>query len=156
MDYLQIEKQKRNRIFWDWFNQEYLYFRSLDKRNNASEFAKYIPMNQATVNAFLNETRGIPTSAKIQRALINRFGQKAAEAMGKNIDEIYESIDISEVPADLRNRFLKATEEINNALRERSLDADSPEGHAIIKSVYGKFGLSVSITESKVTNENSG
>ena len=142
-----MENKNNNRIFWDWFKKEYLQFRSLDMRNNVSEFAKSIPMNQATVSAFLNETRGVPTSSKIQKALIDRFGKVASDAMGINDDFDQVDVDISEAPGELRDRFFTATNEINEVLREHGLLAESEEGRSVIRETFAKHGLSVTIKE---------
>jgi len=55
-----------------WVNKKYVQWRG-DGRATVSEFAAFLGVSQATVSAWINGTRGVPTSQKIIAAVGKRF-----------------------------------------------------------------------------------
>ena len=69
-----------NSVEWSkWVNQKYVSWRG-NGRATVSEFAAFLGVSQATVSAWINGTRGVPTSKKI------------IESVGEKFPDVYEII----------------------------------------------------------------
>ena len=131
--------------FKDWLYQKFVEWRGTT-RNNISQFAIYLGISVSTVSAWINGTRGAPTSARMIQALVNKYGDEVYSVVGlRNTD--YESVDITSLPPDLQERFRNAMSEIDSALAERHLLSDSEEGHRVIRESFGKYGLNVTVNK---------
>jgi predicted transcriptional regulator len=95
-----------------WINRKYVEWRG-DSRATVSEFAAFLGVSQATVSAWINGTRGVPTS------------QKIIAAVGKKFPEVYDIVSnlfgipnlspsekealalLNKLPSEKRKAFLK-------------------------------------------------
>ena len=95
-----------------WVSQKYVEWRG-SSRATVSEFASFLGVSQATVSAWINGTRGVPTSKKV------------IEAVGEKFPDVYEIISglfgfpkltslekealdlLNKLPAEKKKEFLK-------------------------------------------------
>lgn len=66
--------------FHDWFKQKFNEYSGGKK--SESQFATWLGMNQGTVNAYMNKTRGQPKSKELIDKLVDKFGDEVYGVLG--------------------------------------------------------------------------
>lgn len=91
-----------------------------------------------------------PRSTKYINALHERYGDEFLQILG--IEKPPESVDLAQLPDELRERLSAAITELNTAYAARGIAPGSPEAFALAVKLLGEHGFSVSTK----TKENSG
>jgi hypothetical protein len=125
--------------FYDWFDEKYFDW-SGDGKKSENQFAVFLKISQATVNAWRNRSRGKPTSKKI----INRL----TEVYGDSDPRVYEILGVdrpqdefSQFPGTLGERFRAAAEEIESMLNSGKFAPGSPEHEAAAREIFSRHGF---------------
>jgi predicted transcriptional regulator len=67
--------------FHDWLERKFIEWRG-DTRKNVTQFASYLGVSQPTVSAWINNTRGQPTTPKIINSLASKLGPEIYDILG--------------------------------------------------------------------------
>ena len=130
--------------FQTWIRQKYIEWSKGSK--SESQFAVYLGISQASLNAWFNGIRGKPTSPKIVNRLIRVYGDEVYDVLG--LDRPGESASFESLPTDFRRRLAEADREILRRRADLNLtNPDSPEVLAIASEVFEKYGFKVTIKE---------
>jgi transcriptional regulator with XRE-family HTH domain len=109
--------------FYNWIEQKYIDWRG-SSRKTISEFATYIGVSQPTVSAWMNKSRGKPTSRKVIDALAQKFPE-AYDILGLSQPSNTETDD-PDLQAILAN-WDKMTPEFRRYLAEQSRSTQEPK-----------------------------
>jgi len=126
----------------NYFEKHYLNWQLEYGRGSVEEFAKTLKISQGYLSQLLNGTRmgvGYKTAARICETLNDHT---LLDILGYPRLEI-ETVPLSSLPPELRERLREALLEIERTLKTRSIQPDSPEGLEISVSVLKKFGFSI-------------
>lgn len=126
-----------------FFEKHYLKWQLEFGRGSVEEFAKRLNISQGYLSQLLNGTRkgvGYKTALRISEklndyTLLDILGYKRPDT---------ESIPLSSLPPELRERLRVALLEIEQTFKTRSIQPDSPEGLEISVSVLKKHGFTIS------------
>ena len=106
--------------FHSWINEKFLEWRGSTRRS-VSEFSAYLGVSQPTVSAWLNRTRGQPTSNRIIAALADKLGPEIYSVLGMpedNATGFREWMDIFLAASDAeREALLRAAREMDVKVR---------------------------------------
>ena len=97
----------------------------------------------------MNGTRSTPTSKKIIKSLINRFGEEAYDALDiphPESDPRAFLLSIG-IPSKFVDKVLIARSEYSAELSKRGISQDSLEGQLIIKEAFSRHGVHFTDTE---------
>jgi len=131
--------------FRDWITKKYIEWRG-ETRNSVQQFSLYLGISQSTVSAWINGTRGIPTSKKIISKLFEVYGDEIFSILGYD-DPDSEKIDISSLPEDLQERFRTAMSEIDEAIKSRAGLVDSEDTSRLVRETFSKYGFTITKKE---------
>lgn len=134
--------------FYSWIKERIDEW--LKTGRSESQLARAIGINPATLNAYKNQSRGIPQDEKIKNAFISFY--KITNP------EVYEVLNVPR-PIDPRSAlsklglpagFIEATmaahSEYTEQIAERGISADSPEADEIRRRVLEKHGIVFTVT----------
>lgn len=127
----------------EWFEKKYLEWQLINGRKSLDEFAKILRISRGYLSQILNGDK-------------ERIGYKSALIISDTLNDdsildilgyskpVSDSIKIplDSLPPLLQERLTAALEEIEETLKTRSIQPDSPEGLEISISVLKKFGVS--------------
>lgn len=130
----------------DWFEKKYLEWQLANGRSSLDEFAKVLQISRGYLSQILNGDK-------------EKIGYKSALIIAKTLkdDSLLELLGYSKpisdppdipfdsLPPQLQEKLSAALEEIEQTLKTRSIQPDTPEGLEISLSVLQKFGFSVNI-----------
>jgi len=131
--------------FRDWITKKYIEWRG-ETRNSVQQFSLYLGISQSTVSAWINGTRGIPTSKKIISKLFEVYGDEIFSILGYD-DPDSEKIDISSLPEDLQERLRTAMSEIDEAIKSRAGLVDSEDTSRLVRETFSKYGFTITKKE---------
>lgn len=124
--------------FQKWITEKYIEWRGKTRRN-ISDFAVYLGVSQPTVSAWINGTRGAPTSKRIINILINKFGVEAYDVLGiRHPDSNNPLVALQSMgfPLDTAGELtiiLKDVLDVSlSKINEKGISKDSPEAFEII------------------------
>jgi len=124
--------------FWEWITKKYIEWRG-DSRATISEFAKYIGVTQPVMSDWMKRNGKIPST-------------KSVGKIAKKYPDIYEILELpspveqvpfSSLPTGLQEQIKSALFEIEEIMRTRSIQPDSPEGVELSVSVLKKHGFNI-------------
>ncbi len=138
--------------FSEWITKKYVEWRGarVGRGSSIADFAKEFGASQPVMSRWMKSGSNPPTSAKYVNALYQMYGDEVLEVMG--IEKPLESIDLAQLPDELRERLSAAITELNMAYEREGVEAGSPEAFDLAVKLLGKYGFDVS----KSTKENSG
>lgn len=120
--------------FHDWIRQKYLNW--ADNKKSESQFALYLDISQATINAWMNRTRGIPRSKEIISKLADKLGPEIYEVL----DYPKQASPLDNLPVEYRTSLEEAMEEISCVLKENGISIQSDEGKKLSSQIMEKHG----------------
>lgn len=136
--------------FYTWINDKISDW--LKTGRSETQLAKEIGINQATLNAWKNKTRGIPKDTKIIQALISYY---------KDDPNVYEVLDrplpndprasllAAGFPPEFIDDLLAAREEYTSELAQKGITQDSPEAREIVKTAFARHGIQLTNTDTE-------
>jgi len=125
--------------FYEWFEIEYQKWSRKHGNKSENQFAKMLGISQATVNAWMQRTRGVPRSKEIIDKLAVGLGPEVYDVLDlrrPGLDEM-----APDIPPEFRALLVAATRELADTLAENKIDPASPEGEALAVSVMEKHGF---------------
>ncbi len=108
-------------------------------------FARWLNMNQVTVNRYMNGDSE-PEGDNL-RQLARKLGPEIYEVLGREVPADLESPDLSELPESLRERLESAIVETRDAYHARKISLDDPEAEKIAISIFERFGFKYNSTK---------
>ena len=125
--------------FWEWFTKQYLAYRgsAIGQERSISDFAKEIGIPQSTASRWMKKDGTIPRKTEHITALVRYFGPVVYSLLKLPLPE--SSFSLDSLPTELQTVLVVAVEEINKRLG--SIDPDSPEGDALVRSILKKHGF---------------
>lgn len=140
------DERVENKTVSNWFITKYLdWQRENQELNSMAEFARFLGVGDKALNTWMNG-RNNPSYKKAliicerldDFSLIDLLGYPRP-ASGVS------DVPIDSLPPQLQEKLSAALEEIEQTLKTRSIQPDTPEGLEISLSVLQKFGFSVNI-----------
>jgi transcriptional regulator with XRE-family HTH domain len=129
--------------FQKWIKQKYSEWSNGSK--SESQFAVYLGISQASLNAWFNGIRGKPTSSKIINRLINIYGDEVYDVLGLNRST---PVPIESLPDDVRAQLVSALKEIKARSEQQQIeDPNSSAGRALVRQVFAEHGLKITSIE---------
>jgi transcriptional regulator with XRE-family HTH domain len=126
-----------------WLEKKYLEWQLENGKASILEFSEYLDMSQSYVSQIMNSTRetiGMKTAVKIANKLQDN---SILDILGySKLPSDSSNIPFDSLPPQLQEKLSGALEEIEQTLKTRSIQPDSPEGLEISVSVLKKFGFS--------------
>lgn len=130
----------------DWFVTKYLDWQKENRSiSSMAEFARYLDVGDKALNTWVNG-RNNPSYRKAIQIAKKLDDYSLLDILGYP-RPVSSDVPFDSLPADLRDRLRAALGEIEETLKTRSIQPDSPEGSAISESVLRKFGFTVSSIE---------
>ena len=128
--------------FQDWITRKFVDWRK-DTRRNVSDFAQYLNVSQPTVSAWINGTRGKPTSKKVVSSLVDHFGAEVYAVLGLPLpdQDPREALLAAGFPTEYVDRFLAARLDFTAELASKGIETDSPEAKQIVKDAFARHGI---------------
>lgn len=139
--------------FRDWIEDKYKQW-SRGKKSE-TQFAIYLGVSQATMNAWINGSRGYPKSAKIIRSLAEKLGPEIYEIIGlqrpPEPPDIRDQLIEAGFPADFVDALLETREEYTRELESKGISTDTPEARRIVNEALAK--LAAQFTKAEVSSD---
>jgi len=130
----------------DWFVTKYLDWQKENRSiNSMAEFARYLDVGDKALNTWVNG-RNNPSYRKAIQIAKKLDDYSLLDILGYP-RPVSSEIPFDSLPSELRERLRAALGEIEETLKTRAIQPDSPEGSAISESVLKKFGFTVSSIE---------
>ncbi len=123
--------------FYDWIKKKYSDWSGGKKSEN--QFAVYIGISQATLNAWMNKTRGIPTSKKIINKLVERYGDEVYDVLGLTRPDIRDLLIEMRFPIDFVDALIETRNEYTRELESKGITTDTPEARRIVNEALAKL-----------------
>jgi transcriptional regulator with XRE-family HTH domain len=127
--------------FKDWIAQKYREW-SRGKKSE-TQFAIYLGVSQATMNAWINGSRGLPKSAKIIRSLADKLGPEIYEIIGlqrpPEPPDLRDQLIEAGFPSNFVDELLRTREAYTLELESKGIKTDSPEAKQIVNEALSKL-----------------
>lgn len=123
--------------FYEWIKKKYTDWSGGKKSEN--QFAVYLGISQATLNAWMNKTRGVPTSKKVINKLVERYGDEVYDVLGLSRPDLRDQLIEAGFPAKFVEELLKTREEYSRELESKGIKTDSPEARRIINEALARL-----------------
>lgn len=122
--------------FHDWIKFKYLEWS--DNKKSENQFARYLGISQATVNAWFNRTRGQPTSKAIINKLADKLGVEVYEVLG---------LSVPGLTSENSQSLFEATSEFFKLAKENGLSEGDPKFTKLFIEVFSKHGIKAHIID---------
>lgn len=123
--------------FYEWIKTKYADWSGGKKSEN--QFALYLGISQATLNAWMNKTRGIPTSKKIINKLVERYGDEVYDVLGLTRPDIRDLLIEMRFPIDFVDALIETRNEYTRELESKGITTDTPEARRIVNEALAKL-----------------
>jgi predicted DNA-binding protein YlxM (UPF0122 family) len=125
--------------FWEWITKKYVDYRgdAIGQDRSITEFANWVGVSQQTMSGWMKKGGKLPRSQKSITNLVKKFGPEVYDVLGLPMPEA--SFPIDSLPSEMQTDLRLALSEIKSKLG--SLDPDSPEGDALVRSILKKHGF---------------
>jgi predicted DNA-binding protein YlxM (UPF0122 family) len=118
--------------FWEWITKKYVDYRgdAIGQDRSITEFANWVGVSQQTMSGWVKKGGKLPRSQKSITNLVKKFGPESTMFWFAHARSI---IPIDSLPSEMQTDLRLALSEIKSKLG--SLDPESPEGDALVRSI---------------------
>jgi hypothetical protein len=143
----------KNVEFSEWITKKYVEWRGVrvGRGSSIADFANEFGAPHQVVSKWMHPGSKPPKAPKYLNALEKRYGAEFLQVLGIEKSETV-SIDLSQIPPELRARLQEAVAEIVTSYASRGISPDSPEAVQLASKILAAHGFTVTSTK----NDNSG
>ena len=117
------------------------HFRAWEKesgrRQTVSAFARFLGMNQVTINRYMNGDS--KPEGKNLRKLAKRLSPEIYLIVGEEIPDDFYALDLTGLPPSLIKRIESAIVETRDAYHARKINIEDPEADRIATSIFERY-----------------